>query len=78
MRRARKSSHSMPRVSIASAVMTPRPGAANGEVPKNCIGMAFWIAGVPGRAVMVKVKAPRAIVAATRSRRGLMLRGFNS
>ena len=26
----------------------PRPGAANGVVPKNGIGIAFWIAGVPG------------------------------
>ena len=29
-------------------------------VPKNGIGMAFWIAGVPGRADIVKVKAPSA------------------
>ena len=33
----------------------PSPGAANGVVPKNGIGIAFWIAGVPGIAVMVKV-----------------------
>ncbi len=39
----------------------PRIGAANGVVPKNGIGIAFWIAGVPGSAVMVKVNEPRAI-----------------
>jgi hypothetical protein len=38
------------------------PGAANAVVPKNGMGMAFWIAGVPGSADMVKVKAPSAIV----------------
>ena len=42
--------------------MIPSPGAANAVVPKNGMGMAFWIAGVPGRADMVKVKAPSAIV----------------
>ncbi len=47
---------------MISPVMMPSPGAAKGEVPKNGIGMAFWMAGVPGRAVMVKVKAPRAMV----------------
>ena len=41
--------------------MMPSPGAANAVVPKNGIGMAFWIAGVPGSADMVKVKAPSAI-----------------
>ena len=30
----------------------PRPGAANGDVPKNGIGIAVWIAGVPGSADM--------------------------
>jgi len=40
----------------------PSPGAANGVVPKYGIGMAFWIAGDPGSAVMVKVNAPSAIV----------------
>lgn len=34
-------------------VMMPRPGAAKGVVPKNGIGMAFWMAGVPGSAVIV-------------------------
>ena len=30
--------------------MTPRPGAANGDVPKNGSGIAVWIDGVPGSA----------------------------
>ena len=42
---------------IADA-MTPRPGAANGVVPKNGIGIAFWIAGVPGNAAIVNVEVP--------------------
>jgi hypothetical protein len=32
-------------------------------VPKYGIGMVFWIAGMPGNAVMVKVNTPSAIVA---------------
>ena len=48
----------------------PSPGAANGVVPKNGIGMAFWIAGVPGKADMVKVDVPSAIAAGIR-RRGM-------
>ena len=43
--------------------MIPSPGAANGVVPKKGIGIAFWIAGVPGRADMVKVVVPSAIAA---------------
>ena len=43
--------------------MMPRPGAANGVVPKNGIGIAFWIAGVPGSADIVKVDVPSAIAA---------------
>ena len=54
---------------MAAAIM-PRPGAANGVVPKNGIGMAFWIAGVPGSADMVKVEVPSAIAAGI-SRRGM-------
>src|SRR5258708_36818393 len=50
--------------------MTLRPGAANGVVPKNGIGMAFWIDGVPGKADMVKVEVPNTI-AAGMSRRGM-------
>ncbi len=48
---------------MISAASSPKPGAANGVVPKNGIGIAFWIAGVPGSAVIVKVNAPSAIVA---------------
>ena len=43
--------------------MMPRPGAAKGVVPKNGIGIAFWIDGVPGRADMVKVEVPSTIAA---------------
>ena len=50
--------------------MMPRPGAANGVVPKNGIGIAFWIDGVPGKADMVKVDVPRTIAAGI-SRRGI-------
>ncbi len=31
----------MPSVNIATAVITPSPGAAKGLVPKNGIGIAF-------------------------------------
>ena len=48
----------------------PSPGAAKGVVPKKGIGMAFWIAGVPGMADMVKVEVPSAIAAGI-SRRGM-------
>jgi hypothetical protein len=47
---------------IADAIR-PRPGAANGLVPKNGIGIAFWIAGVPGIADIVKVEVPSAMAA---------------
>ena len=55
---------------MMTEAMMPSPGAANGVVPKNGIGMAFWIAGEPGIAVMVKVKVPSAMVAGIR-RRGM-------
>jgi hypothetical protein len=42
---------------------SPITGAAKGVVPKKGIGIAFWIAGVPGSAVMVKVNEPSAIAA---------------
>jgi hypothetical protein len=47
---------------IAEA-MIPRPGAANGVVPKNGIGIAFCMAGVPGNADIVKVEVPKATAA---------------
>src|SRR5690606_23295280 len=40
----------------------PSTGAAQESVPKNAVGMMFWICGVPGSASMVKVNAPSAIV----------------
>lgn len=43
-----------------TAASRPRPGAANAVVPKNSIGIAFWIAGVPGSADIVNENAPRA------------------
>src|SRR3974390_2219419 len=54
---------------IADA-MRPIPGAANAVVPKYGIGIAFWIAGVPGSADIVKVEVPSAIAAGT-SRLGI-------
>ena len=53
----------MPKPKITNAAMIPSPGAAKGVVPKNGIGIAFWIAGVPGKADMVKVVVPSAIAA---------------
>jgi len=32
-------------MNITAAVIRPSPGAGNRVVPKNGIGMAFWIAG---------------------------------
>ena len=60
---------------MAEAV-TPRPGAAKGVVPKNGIGIAFWIAGVPGSADIVKVEVPSARVAGIR-RRGMFAASNN-
>ena len=65
-----RSSHHIPKPSMMSDAMMPRPGAANGVVPKNGIGIAFWIAGVPGSADMVKVEVPSTIAAGI-SRRGI-------
>ena len=48
---------------MMTEAMIPRPGAANGVVPKNGIGIAFWMAGVPGSADIVKVDVPSAIAA---------------
>ncbi len=60
----------MPNASMMAEAMMPRPGAANGVVPKNGIGMAFWIAGVPGNADIVNVEVPRAMAAGIK-RRGM-------
>jgi hypothetical protein len=48
-----------------------RAGAAKGVVPKNGIGMAFWIEGVPGSTDMVKVDVPSTMAAGIR-RRGML------
>lgn len=55
----------MPKASITADAISPRPGAAKGVVPKNGIGMAFWMAGVPGMAVIVKVVVPKATAGAS-------------
>jgi len=55
---------------MTAEAISPSPGAAKGVVPKNGIGIAFWIAGEPGRADMVKVKVPIATAAGIR-RRGM-------
>ena len=51
---------------MIAAAMMPSPGAANGVVPKNGIGIAFWIDGVPGRADIVNVEVPSMIAAGMR------------
>jgi hypothetical protein len=48
---------------MISPATAPSPGAAKASVPNKGAGMAFWMAGVPGSAVMVKVKLPSAIAA---------------
>ncbi len=44
----------------------PITGAAVAVVPKYSGGIRFWIVGVPGIALMAKVKAPVIIVAGIR------------
>ncbi len=56
----------MPSVNMMAPPISPRPGAEKVLVPKYLIGIAFWIDGVPGSAVMVKVNEPSAIAGATR------------
>ncbi|MOA48888.1 hypothetical protein D3C78_1716970 [compost metagenome] len=51
----------MPAVSVKAAPIRPSQGAAQVVVSKNVVGMMFWICGVPGNAVIVKVNAPSAI-----------------
>lgn len=63
-------SHHKPKKSMIAAAITPRPGAAKGVVPKNGIGIAFWIEGVPGSADIVNVEVPRTIAAGI-NRRGM-------
>ena len=63
-----------PNISMIAKATRPMPGAAKGVVPKNGIGIAFWIAGVPGIAVIVNVVVPSAIAAGI-NRRGMSPRG---
>ena len=51
---------------MMAAAMKPRPGAANGVVPKKGMGIAFWIAGDPGSADIVKVAVPSMTAAGSR------------
>ena len=55
-----------------SEPISPSRGAARALVPKKLVGMMFWICGVPGKASMVKEKAPSATVAGI-SRLGMPL-----
>ncbi len=41
----------------------PKTGAAINVVPKNSVGITFVSAGVPGRAVIVKVAEPATTIA---------------
>jgi hypothetical protein len=66
-----RSSHHMPKASMMADAIKPNPGAAKGVVPKNGIGMAFWIAGEPGIADIVKVVVP-SITAPGSSRFGML------
>ena len=59
-------SHHMPNPIMMSEAITPKPGAAKGVVPKNGMGIAFWIEGVPGNADMVNVEVPSTIAAGIR------------
>ena len=62
----------MPTIRMNTPPIVPSTGAAQPVVPKNDVGMMFWICGVPGSASMVKVKAPSAMVPGT-SRLGMSL-----
>ncbi len=62
----------MPRPNTKTVPIRPSQGAAQVLVLKKVVGMMFWICGVPGMAVMVKVNAPRAMVAGI-SRLGMLL-----
>lgn len=62
----------MPTLNTNRLPITPSQGAAQPVVLKKAVGMMFWICGVPGRASMVKLNAPRAMVAGI-SRLGILL-----
>src|SRR5262249_10978823 len=61
-------SHHRPKANMTTEAMLPRPGEANGVVPKKGIGIAFWMAGVPGRADIVNVEVPNTMAAGIRRR----------
>ncbi len=62
-----KRSHSEPSTIIATATTSDTCQPAHGEVPRNWIGIQFWISGEPAE-VMVKVTEPKAIVPGTKRR----------
>ena len=62
----------MPIASTNAPPTRPSTGAAYASVLKKVVGMMFWVCGVPGRASMVKVNAPSAMVAGM-SRLGMSL-----
>ena len=72
-----RQSHHRPKARMMIEAMIPMPGAANVVVEKYGIGIALLTDGVPGSADMVKVKAPRPIVAGI-SRRGMSAAGTSS
>lgn len=67
-----RSRYSRPTAMMNSEPISPSQGAAQALVPKKLVGMMFWICGVPGKASMVKEKAPSATVAGI-SRLGIPL-----
>ena len=64
MRRSQKK----PRTAMNSATGSDTSQPAQGEVPRNLMGIQFWISGDPA-VVMVKVTEPKAMVPG-RKRRG--------
>ncbi len=58
--------------------MSPMPGAAKAVVPKNGIGIALLIDGVPGITDIVNVNAPSPIVAGISRRGRFALRNMSS
>jgi len=52
----------MPTEMMNTAPITPSHGAAQVLVLKKVVGMMFWICGLPGRASIVTVNAPSAMV----------------
>jgi len=61
--RARHCSQTKPNPNITAPAISPNPEAAKAVVPKVAMGIAFWMDGVPGKAVIVNVKAPKAMAA---------------